>query len=61
LLLKKTDPRYDVFKKSSDIFLKNCTPKITTTSGSFLADYSACNLKVDYYKDKNWVKSVQVN
>ena len=61
LLLKKTDPKYDIFKKSSDIFLKNCLPKITTTSGSFLSDYSNCNLKVEFYKDKNWVKNVEVN
>ncbi len=61
LLLKKSDPNYSIFKETSDIFLKNCMPKITTTSGSFLSDYSNCNLKVHFYKDKNWVKSVEVN
>jgi len=62
LLLKNTDPIYNKLKKSSSIFLKNCKPKITTTSWSYLADYSKCNLKVDFFKDKNnWVKNVQIN
>jgi len=61
-LIKQSNPIYNKLKKTSDLFLKDCRPKITTTSGSYLADYSSCNLKVDFYKNKkNWVKNVQVN
>jgi len=61
-LIKQTNPIYNKLKKTSDLFLKDCNPKITTTSGSYLADYSKCNLKVDFYKNgKNWVKSVEAN
>jgi len=61
-LIKKTDPQYIKLKKASDLFLQNCEPKITTTSGSLLADYSKCDLKVHFFKNnKNWIKDVYVN
>jgi len=61
-LVKQSNPIYNKLRKTSDLFLKDCNPKITTTSGSYLADYSKCDLKVDFYKNgKNWVKNVEVN
>lgn len=56
-----TDEKYKTYNDVSRIFLNQCKPDIVENKDEFNINYSKCNLKVGVYKDKDWIKSVNLN
>ena len=56
-----TEEKYKKLNDVSRIFLNQCKPDIAENKNEFTINYSKCNLKVWVYKDKDWIKSVNLN
>ena len=55
------DEKYKQLNDVSRIFLNQCKPDVTENKDEYSVNYSKCNLKVWLYKDKDWIKSVNLN
>lgn len=61
---KMLDTQSDKYKQLNDvsrIFLNQCQPDIIENKDDYMVDYSNCLLKVWVFKNKDWVKSVNIN
>lgn len=56
-----TDEKYKILNDVSRIFLNQCKPDIVENKDDYSVNYSKCNLTVWVYKDKDWIKSVNLN
>lgn len=59
ITLEKTE--YEKLKKTWDLFLNKCEPKVFEDLNNYTLDYSGCKLNVSILKWQTWVSQVEVN
>lgn len=60
-MLDVKSEKYIQLNDVSRIFLNQCKPDVIENKDDYTVDYSNCVLKVWVFKDKDWIKSVNLN